>query len=215
MKLKVGDIIKKGDFEKYYETVTKCRREPVNRAPYPGEKVFFDPACKVSRKKFKEDYPQNPVVYSIEEADVIIPGSSFREVGYISWLFSSGSRWNSPDIAERKLEEHMVEGANTYLVRYEMCTTTKPLIHQNAIKLSSTFTRVMTEEERRSIGSYVASTDKEMEALGYSLLLNFDPEINEESFVLILARASMYNCPKTRTFRHIRSKLKQKYRNLK
>jgi hypothetical protein len=119
-------------------------------------------------------------------------------------------------IDEKVLEhEHDIKKANEILLKYKLHTSTIPMISQNVITVGSTFTREMTPEEREKIGSYVGSTDPEMENLGYTLLMHYDPEINEESFVLILCRASNHHPPKTRLFKQIKRKLKLKYVNLR
>jgi DNA helicase TIP49 (TBP-interacting protein) len=213
---KKGEKVNREQMEEFVNSINTSSRRPTNRSLRSGEKVFFEPGCTTSRKKFKEDYKENSIVHNIDEADVVIVGENYNQV-HGAWRLFRKNTWGAGLPLDEKVLEYEgdIKKVNEILLKYKLHTSTIPMISQNVITVASTFTREMTPEEREKIGSYVGSTDPEMENLGYTLLMHYDPEINEESFVLILCRASNHHPPKTRLFKQIKRKLKLKYINLR
>lgn len=208
-KFKVGDKI---TLTQYRELLAKRGAKSfVKHSLMPGESVYIDKLCNIPRKKFKQSYPNNPIVYDPEKADVLIANDSILDYGRTTVF--NGRYYSSKD--EMTVEKHHLVSLNRACYKEYIYNSTKPLVKDTDFFYKGELPREMTRVEYLAIAKMLTADDKEILQLGINMLLGFDVELNEEYYVLALAQVNRrYNLPGTRIFKSIRKRLKEKYVNL-
>lgn len=205
---KVGDKI---SLKLYREMSLSKDKKFTKHTLIPGEKVFIDKLCNIPRKKFKSTFPDNPIVYNPEKADVFIASDSI--FSYIRTPAFNGRYYNSED--EITIEKYHLPSMIRAAYREYILGTTKPMIKDTDIFYKGELPREMTRAEYLTIAKMLSADDKEMLELGINMLLGFDHSLNEEYYVLALAQVKRrWNLPGTRVLKSIKKKLKEKYVNL-
>lgn len=210
-KFKVGDKV---TLEEIRQLLKGDDRKFVKRTLQKNEKVFIHPSSKIPRRKFKENYPDNPIVYTIDKADILI-GTMYNYIDYHS-IFLTGIPHSWSYDSERILDSKTIEKANKVVELHNFNKSDKPLIEDTDILYKGAIPRTMNDNEYETIAKMLGSTDKEMLNLGMEMLLGFDSITNEKNYVLLLAQVrNCYLIKKSRIFNSIKKTLKTKYVNLR
>lgn len=209
-KFKVGDKITPTQYRVLH--VKRIDKGFVKHSLMPGETVYIDKLCNIPRKKFKSSYPNNPIVYNPEKADVFIATDSIFEMSRTSAF--RGRYYSSDD--EVTVEKHHLPSINRACYKEYIYNSSKPLVRDTDFFYKGELPREMTRAEYLTIAKMLSADDKEILRLGVNMLLGFDFALNEEYYVLALAQTKrVYNLPGTRMFKSIRKKLREKYVNLR
>lgn len=208
-KFKIGDKITLTQYRDLH--ANRGTKQFVKHTLMNGEKVYIDKLCNIPRKKFKISYPDNPIVYNPEQADVFIATDSIFDYGRTTAF--NGRYYSSVD--EVTVERHHLVSLNRAAYKEYIYGSTKPLVKDTDFFYKGELPREMTRQEYLTIAKMLTADDKEMLQLGINMLLGFDVSMNEEYYVLALAQVNRrYNLPGTRIFKSIKKRLKKKYVNL-
>jgi len=212
MKYKIGDKIKKIDYDKIHSDIHNNIKF-LQRKLNDGEKVYIDSFSDIPRTKFKKSFPNNKIVYNVAEADVMLLPQKVRYISTPYNLF--GGNWHSREIGEIDTITKL-KHINEVIKCHEAVMSGKPIIKDTDILYKGEIPRKMDNSEYDRIAGMLTSPDKEMLNLGMEILLGFDSQINEKEYVLLLAQIkSPYLIKKSRTYKSIVKTLKQKYVNLR
>ncbi len=219
-KYKIGDIIifkEINDLNNELASINLSEEMKfVKRSLQKEEKVFIDHRSDLPRTKFKQDFPDNTIVYDINKADVIISCNSYIYGTYVGNIFRDSTKpWGSylEEVTIKK--QSIADILNKLLALKEIIKSDKPKILDTDLYYKGEIPRLMSDEEYKTIARLVRG-DKEMLNLGMTMLLGFDHIINEEKYVLLLTQVrTPYYITKSRTFKSIMKILKQKYTNLR
>ena len=219
-KYKRGDIVTYKEISELNDSLTNINVKKdikfIKRPLEKKEKVFIDYRSGLPRTKFKTDFPDNPIVYDINKADVIISCDSYIYGTYVNNLFRDPSKcWRKQLESIVLNKQSTIDSINKLFILKEIVSSDKPKILDTDLYYKGEIPRLMSDEEYKTIAKLVRG-DKEMLNLGMTMLLGFDHTINEEKYVLLLTQVKYpYWITKSRTFKSIIKILKQKYTNLR
>lgn len=221
-KYKIGDIITYKEGTDLNNELTSINIDKgmkfVKRSLEKDEKVFIDHRSDLPRTKFKKDFPDNPIVYDIDKADVIISCNSYiyGYGTYIDNIFRDNKKSWGHHVDEITIKKQgTADIFNKLISLKEIVSSDKPKILDTDLYYKGEIPRLMSDEEYKTIARLVRG-DKEMLNLGMTMLLGFDHTINEEKYVLLLTQVrTPYYITKSRTYKSIIKILKQKYTNLR
>lgn len=169
-----------------------------------GEKVYFSSDVSFPRKKFKSTYPNNKIVYSVEEADTIIIdyGSMKHSIGYF-WandlvLLQDGSWCQSHYISninytglipanpqEMKTVVSMhYRGVKKALEIGKVLGYSKKYVDIASINLASEET--LNKEAFERINRMLSSKEDEMKVMGMKILTAYDYNSEKHKIVLLM-----------------------------
>ena len=210
MKYKVGDKITQVKYNTLNSEVSKIK---FTKHTLRMEKKFYSSKSEMPRLKFKKNYPNNKIVYDIDEADIFILAEN-NIYNYIS--FSNWNMGSYHQLTEKVIDAHDINTVNNLFLVSKINHIGKPIIRDSEILYKGEIPREMSTGEYLSISRMMSSGEKEMMNLGLEMLLGFDHSMNEERYVLILAQTkNSYMLKKSRTFKAIKKTLSLKYVNLR
>jgi len=146
----------------------------------PGKTVYFDKNIQISRKEFKKQYPDNPIVYDLSKANYYV--ADYKPHVWISFH-------NSPSV---KLDDAGWRGES----RITQLNKIVDFINSNAIRINSKAIKFKSENEEipqetiQKIQQMLQSPDKETLDLGIKILFQYNHVKCLDTFYVLLARAN-------------------------
>jgi hypothetical protein len=146
----------------------------------PGKTVYFHSAIQISRREFKKQFPQNPIVYNLAIADYYV--SNIKPNAWYS--FNNGPVVGLNDNGWRNGER--LKELNTMV---DFFNSKAIPVDPRTIKFKSTNDELPDEMVER-IQFMLQSPDKETLDLGLKILFEYDHEKSLDKFYLLLCKAN-------------------------
>lgn len=175
---KLGDTITK---KEYQDLIAELDARWENKGKIePGKTVYFDKNIQISRKEFKKQYPDNPIVYDLSKANYYV--ADHKPHVWISFH-------NSPSV---KLDDAGWRAES----RITQLNKIVDFINSNAIRINSKAIKFKSENEEipqetiQKIQQMLQSPDKETLDLGIKILFQYNHVKCLDTFYVLLARAN-------------------------
>ena len=178
---KIGNFMTKAEADAIIKDIDNFFEEKKQRDVTQFSTVYFDVSSGISRKEFKENYPNIKIVRDITKAEVLI----IKEKPYFwgrDYHFTGSSRWTSSQLREVNKAATIVNAADSL----------KGYIYDVDVKFTNNSEELPDEMVER-IGSMLKSRDKETFDLGMKILFQYDHVKSLNKFYLLLAGANSYS----------------------
>lgn len=203
---KIGDTI---TLQEYTDIAKELRLKWKLGELEPGQPTYFEPSVNLSRRKFKEEYPDTPIVRDLSKAhNYIVKDSPDPHIYFgqnTSYTFHSGKYWIQNYLNDLNKAIDFINLEDKNLVFYEN-------IKFKAAELE------LNEDMMAKLQSMLQSRDQESFNMGWRILFNHNHEKDHEKFILLIGRADQFSYYKRKKSREIEPKLnylKQIYKNFK
>lgn len=201
---KEGDIIFETDYNNIKSEIDR-KWNIKNRGIEEGKKICFEKSVSIPRREFKKNYPKNPIVHNIKEADIIV--AKHKPHLYIGFGYGSNKK-NQTTLDKINFKY----GLDSTLLNLNNCID---YLNNETIKIISPESIVingeggeLSDESIEKLTLMLKSSDIETVNLGMKILFNHDHTINTSKFFLILCQANKTTWYRRTKSRSIEQKIK-------
>ena len=172
-----------------------------------GQPTYFEKSINISRRQFKKEFPDTPVVHDLKKAVNYITKS--KPHVYLGFYNKTAFKFEDNSYRDYLSQiNHCIDFGNLDKVNIVNPTSIKFTLPEQEIPVE-----MMTK-----LRSMLGSPDKETFMLGWKILFNYNHETCSDKFIVLIGKAntiSYYQRVRSREIEAKLSYLKQQYKNLK